>query len=189
MVLVIDNYDSFTWNLVDYVEQAGEKTIVVRNDEMRLEEIAELEFDSILIGPGPGIPQNSGITNSVVKEYWGKKPILGVCLGMQAIGEFCSWTLKKATKPMHGKVSELNISPHPIFEGVSKPLNVMRYHSLIIEEGTENNELKVLARTKEGEVMAIASEQNPIVGFQFHPESILTQEGLLLMKNWFTYIQ
>lgn len=188
MVLVIDNYDSFTWNLIDYIEQVGEETLVVRNNEMPLEQMLALGFDSLLIGPGPGKPKNAGVSMAILDALIGVKPILGICLGHQAIGEHFAWPLIKAQKPMHGKVSQIAFSSHPLFEGINEPLRVMRYHSLILEE-QKNSLLKIIASTEEGEVMGIAHKELPIAGLQFHPESILTETGLLLLQNWFNYIR
>jgi len=186
MVLLIDNYDSFTYNLYDYILQCGETCRIIRNDELSLKEIEELSFSSAIISPGPKTPKDAGITLEFIKEYFYKIPIMGVCLGHQAIGEFLGASLVKATRPMHGKTSEIFTKAHPIFEGLPSSFKVMRYHSLLLQQ-LPNSHLRVIAWTEEGEVMAVAHRHLPIVGVQFHPESILTEHGHQLMKNWLTF--
>jgi len=183
MVLLIDNYDSFTYNLYDYIKQLGKECIVLRNDEKTIEEIRNINFNYIVISPGPGIPKNAGITMQIIKEFHKTKAILGVCLGHQAIGEFFNAKLIKAKKPMHGKTSKLYFEKHKLFSTIEKPFEVMRYHSLILEN--IQLPLETIAKTKENEIMAIAHKTLPIVGIQFHLESILTENGLLMMKNFF----
>ncbi len=182
MVLLIDNYDSFTYNLYDYIKQLGKECAVYRNDEITLKEIETLDFESIVISPGPGIPKNAGVTMDLIKTFYQKKPILGICLGHQAIGEFFGAKLEKAKKPMHGKTSMLYFQKHKLFNHIEKPFEVMRYHSLILKDIF--SPLQVIAETKEKDIMAIVHENLPIVGIQFHPESILTENGLTLMKNF-----
>jgi anthranilate synthase/aminodeoxychorismate synthase-like glutamine amidotransferase len=186
MVLLIDNYDSFTYNLNDYILQCGETCRIVRNDELTLKEIETLDFSSAIISPGPKTPEDAGITLTFIDKYVEKIPILGVCLGHQAIGEFFGASLVKAIRPMHGKTSEVITGEHPIFEGLPSSFKVMRYHSLVLQN-IPTNELQVIAETAEGEVMAIAHLKLPIVGVQFHPESILTEHGYQLMKNWLAF--
>ena len=187
MVLLIDNYDSFTYMLRDYVMQCGQECRVIRNDEMMISEIGEMNFDSIIISPGPKSPADAGITLNVIKTYHEKVPILGICLGHQAIGQVYGAELTSAIKPMHGKTSMIRHSDHPIFKNIPDQIEVMRYHSLILEKA-EASRLNIIAETKDGEVMAIADPQKKIVGLQFHPESILSTYGLAMIKNWFEFI-
>jgi anthranilate synthase component 2 len=182
-LLIIDNFDSFTYNLVDYFHQLEQTTTVVRNN-VSIEDIEKINFDAIVLSPGPGTPANAGITMQSIEKYHTKKPILGICLGHQAIGEFFGWTLKKAKQPMHGKVSKVSYSAHPIFKDIEQNFSVMRYHSLIIEKPLENNQLKTIATTDENEVMMLTHISLPILGIQFHPEAILTRCGLTLLRNW-----
>lgn len=186
MVLLIDNYDSFTYNLYDYILQSEQECKVIRNDELSIEEIKQLEFDNIVISPGPCSPKESGVCMDVLNEFYSEKPILGVCLGHQAIGEYFDALLTKANKPMHGKTSEIIITNHPIFNDLSNTITVMRYHSLILKD--VKPPLEIIAKTKEDEVMAIAHNSLPIVGLQFHPESILSPTGLKILDNWFKWI-
>lgn len=188
MVLLIDNYDSFTYMLRDYVLQCGEDCIVVRNDERTIAEICEMTFDSVIISPGPKAPADAGITPGVIRTFQDQKPILGICLGHQAIGEMYGAALVAAVKPMHGKTSTIRHTGHPIFENIPEQIDVMRYHSLILEQ-VENSSLKVIAETLTGEVMAIADPARKIAGLQFHPESILSPYGLQIIRNWFGFIR
>jgi len=182
VVLLIDNYDSFTFNLYDYILQSGEECLVIRNDEMTIEEIKHLDFNKIVISPGPGKPLNAGICTELIKEFYQSKAILGICLGHQAIGEFFHAKLCKAIQPMHGKTSTITTKPHPIFKELPQQMEVMRYHSLILED--VKYPLEIIANTKQGEIMAIAHQDLPISAVQFHPESILTPHGLQIIKNW-----
>lgn len=188
MVLLIDNYDSFTWMLCDYVMQAGSECIVIRNNERSLEEISKLHFTSAIISPGPKTPSESGITMSFIERYYSELPILGVCLGHQALGEFFGAKLIKAQRPMHGKTSVITCRPHPVFNNLPVEMEVMRYHSLILDK-LEKTPLTVIASTSENEVMAIAHTLLPVVGVQFHPESVLTGHGLQMLNNWFHFIR
>jgi anthranilate synthase/aminodeoxychorismate synthase-like glutamine amidotransferase len=187
MVLLLDNYDSFTYNLRDYVLQLGEECLVVRNDEYTPEQIEQLSFDSIIISPGPRTPAEAGITPQLIAAFYNRKPILGICLGHQAIGEFFGAELIKAQKPMHGKTSPVTHNNHFLFQGLPSPMEVMRYHSLVLQK-VESTPLQVTAQTPEGEVMAVVHPQYPVAGVQFHPESILTPQGLQLLRNWFNGI-
>jgi len=186
MVLVLDNFDSFTYNLVDYLHQINQESFVLRND-VSMHEIASHEFDSILLSPGPCTPKEAGVMNEVIEKYYLTKPILGICLGHQALAEFFGWTLKKAFKPMHGKTSNITHQEHFLFQQIPNPFPAMRYHSLVMES-MESKEIEVIAMTEVFEVMAVAHKRLPIAGFQFHPESILTVDGLVLLKNWFKWI-
>lgn len=187
MVLLIDNYDSFTYNLYDYILQLGEQCRVVRNDEITLEELADISFSSAVISPGPKTPTEAGITMPFITHYHNRLPILGICLGHQALGQFFGATLVKARQPMHGKTTLIQHTNHFLFKDLPQQLQVMRYHSLILE-GLEKTGLEVIATTANGEIMALAHKSLPLAGVQFHPESILTPQGLQLMRNWFTSI-
>ena len=187
MVLLIDNYDSFTYNLYDYIMQLGKECLVVRNNEITIEGIAKMNFESIVISPGPGIPENAGITMELIKKFYKQKPLLGICLGHQAIGEFFGAKLIKAKNPIHGKTSTLYFENHDLFFSIENPFEVMRYHSLILED--IKLPLKIIAETKNNEIMSFYHTSLPIVGIQFHPESILTENGLLMMKNFFKIVE
>lgn len=187
MVLLIDNYDSFTYNLYDYINQLGFNCLVIRNDELSLSDIIKLDFNSIVFSPGPCTPSESGVCMEVIQHYYQSKPILGICLGHQALGQFFNAQLKKALKPIHGKTSMIQLDEHPIFKDLSSEIEVMRYHSLVLH--VVKSPLKVISTTSSNEVMAIAHETLPIAGVQFHPESILTQDGLQILKNWFNWIK
>ncbi len=187
MILLIDNYDSFTYMLRDYVAQAGEECMVVRNDEMSLAQIKDLDFDSIIISPGPKSPAAAGITIEVIAAFHTYKPILGICLGHQAIGQFFGAELVTAQTPMHGKTSTVSLTAHPIFTGIPPQIDVMRYHSLILKD-LLGEKLEPIALTGDGEIMAISHTSLKIAGLQFHPESILTQYGSQMIKNWVLHI-
>jgi para-aminobenzoate synthetase component II len=187
LVLLIDNYDSFTYNLYDYILRCGMECRVFRNDELTLADIHSMDFQSAVISPGPCKPDSAGITNDFIKEFYNKKPLLGICLGHQALGQFFGADLIKAEKPVHGKTSQIFLENHPIFDGIQSPAEVMRYHSLILKN--VNSPLDVIATTEQGEIMAIAHQSLPLAGMQFHPESVLTAAGLKMMQNWFKYIQ
>jgi anthranilate synthase/aminodeoxychorismate synthase-like glutamine amidotransferase len=184
VVLLLDNYDSFTYNLYDYILQLGQQCTVVRNNEMSIEEIAALNFSSIVISPGPKTPKEAGITMQLIERFHQTRPILGICLGHQAIGQFFGAQLVKAAKPMHGKTSTISHNNHWLFKGIPTPFEVMRYHSLVIEENLPKY-LHLLAQNYDRELMVIAHENLPIIGIQFHPESVLTEHGLQLLQNWF----
>lgn len=181
-ILLIDNYDSFSWNLVDYFEQLNLNCQVYRSKEIEMEEIMSLSFDAIVISPGPCKPNDYPLINQLFKHYIGKLPILGVCLGMQALGEYFGHQLSKADYPMHGKKDRCTFSYHPLFKDLGESMEIMRYHSLIIEEAP--SPLTVLAMTAKEEIMIIHNGELMVTGFQFHPESIFTPKGLLLLKNW-----
>lgn len=181
-ILLIDNYDSFTYNLYDYVLRLGASCEVFRNNKISLLEIKQKVFDAILISPGPKRPTEAGITMEVIDFYHDKYPILGVCLGHQALGEYFGASLVKATLPMHGKTSLIRHCQKSIFKGLPLSFSVMRYHSLLLENLPDS--LEILADTEGGELMAMQHRDLPLVGVQFHPESILTEHGLPLMSNW-----
>ena len=175
MILLIDNYDSFVYNLYQFIAEIEPDVKVVRNDEITSEEILKMNPDKIVISPGPGKPSEAGECIHVIRELKGKIPILGVCLGHQAIAEAFGATVGYAKHLMHGKTS---------FRGLEKPVQVARYHSLAVEEDTLPKELKVTARSKDGEVMAMEHEKYPIYSVQFHPESVMTPKGFTMIKNF-----
>lgn len=184
MLLVIDNYDSFTYNLVQYLGELGAEMEVFRNDEITLEEIDRLSPDRILISPGPGIPDNAGITLRVIREFAGKIPILGVCLGHQAIGQAFGGYVVRAPEPVHGKPSIVRHQNKGVFRDVPQDFEAGRYHSLIVDRLTFPDCLEVTAETEEGIVMGLRHKELPVEGVQFHPESILTPEGKKILKNF-----
>ncbi len=186
MLLVIDNYDSFTYNLVQYLGELGEDPVVRRNDAITLEEIGEMRPSAIVLSPGPCTPSEAGVTVPVVKRWGSEIPILGVCLGHQAIGEAYGGVVIRADRVMHGKTSRITHSGTGLFEGLPDPLEVMRYHSLIVERKTLPPELEILAITADipDEIQAVRHVTHPVWGVQFHPESILTQQGKRLLENF-----
>ncbi|MCB9262139.1 MAG: aminodeoxychorismate/anthranilate synthase component II [Flavobacteriales bacterium] len=182
-VLLFDSYDSFTYNLKDYLEQCGASVFVIRNDEMPLEKLVLHNFDGIVISPGPQTPEKSGILMEVLDYFYNKKPILGICLGHQAIGIYGGMNLVKMDEPVHGKVSFIKTKKHPMFEGISQELEVCRYHSLVLEN-KQTEHLEITAETIDHKIMALAHKTLPVWGLQFHPEAILTQYGLKMIQNW-----
>ncbi len=184
MLLVIDNYDSFTYNLVQYLGELGADPLVFRNDKITVKKIAGMRPKHIIISPGPGRPEGAGISSAVIRSFAGKVPVLGVCLGHQAIGQAYGAKIVRAERLMHGKVSNVYHNNEDIFEGLENPLEATRYHSLIIKEETVPDCLEVTARTDKKEIMGIRHKEFPVYGVQFHPESILTVEGKRLLKNF-----
>jgi para-aminobenzoate synthetase component II len=184
MILVVDNYDSFTYNLVQYLGELGEQVVVYRNDEIDLSGIEKLAPDHILISPGPCSPNEAGISLSLIEHFKGKIPILGVCLGHQSIGQAFGGEVVRAERLMHGKTSEILHDGKTIFEGVPSPFTATRYHSLIVRAETLPDCLEISARTAEGEIMGLRHKEYPIEGVQFHPESIITQNGLSILRNF-----
>ncbi|MBF0493739.1 MAG: aminodeoxychorismate/anthranilate synthase component II [Candidatus Omnitrophica bacterium] len=184
MILVIDNYDSFTYNLVQYLGEMGESLKVFRNDKITLAEIEKLAPKKILISPGPGRPAEAGISEEVIRTFGGRIPILGVCLGHQAIGEVFGSKVVRAARIMHGKTSDIYHNGEDIFKGIHSPFVATRYHSLIIDRATLKDPLEVTAWTKEKEIMGVRHKHKKIWGVQFHPESILTSEGKRLLENF-----
>jgi anthranilate synthase component 2 len=184
MVLMIDNYDSFTYNLVHYFAQLGQEVKVVRNDEIAVEEIATLKPDFICISPGPCSPAEAGISVATLQHYAGKIPILGVCLGHQAIGEAFGGKVIRAQTIMHGKTSPVFHAGKGVFAGLPSPFTAIRYHSLAIERSSLPDCLEITAWTEDGEIMGVRHKQFKVEGVQFHPESILSEHGHALLKNF-----
>ncbi|MBM7607514.1 anthranilate synthase/aminodeoxychorismate synthase-like glutamine amidotransferase [Lysinibacillus composti] len=185
MILLIDNYDSFTYNLVQYIRNIGEELVVFRNDQITLEQISEINPDYIVLSPGPGNPSTAGICLKLVERFYQEIPIFGVCLGQQIIAEAFGGIVKKAKQPMHGKTSMITHDKRSVFDGLPSPLKVTRYHSLVVDEATLPSCLVVTARTEDGEIMALRHSDYPVEGVQFHPESIMTENGLQMMRNFF----
>jgi len=184
MILVIDNYDSFTYNLVQYVGELGGDVEVYRNDKITLGGIKKISPEKIIISPGPGRPDDAGISKDVIKEFAGRVPILGVCLGHQCIAEVFGAKVIRSGRIMHGKVSDIYHGGEGIFNGIPSPFTATRYHSLIVDPDTLKDPLELTAWTDVGEVMGIRHKSMPVEGVQFHPESILTAEGKKLIKNF-----
>lgn len=184
MILMIDNYDSFTYNLVQYLGALGEDIRVFRNDKITISKIKALKPKMIVISPGPGRPEDSGVSPEVVKKFAGKIPILGVCLGHQAIGYVYGGRITLAKNLMHGKTSLIYHNQKTIFKGIPNPFEATRYHSLLVEKKTLPGCLEVIAWTKEGEIMGLKHRVFPLWGVQFHPESILTKAGKDILRNF-----
>lgn len=184
MILMIDNYDSFTYNLVQYLGELGEELIVRRNDEITIEQIEELAPDFLMISPGPCSPDEAGISLEAIKHFAGSIPIFGVCLGHQSIAQVFGGDVVRAERLMHGKTSEIMHDGQTIFNGLQNPLVATRYHSLIVKADTLPGCFTVSAQTKEGEIMAIRHNELPIEGVQFHPESIMTSFGKEMLRNF-----
>jgi anthranilate synthase component 2 len=184
MILVIDNYDSFTYNLVQYLGELGAELEVVRNDALDLDAIARLAPERIVISPGPGNPDQAGVSLAVIRRLGPTTPILGVCLGHQAIGQAFGATVARARTQMHGKTSAISHDGRGVFAGLSNPFVATRYHSLVVLADTVPAELEVAARAEDGEVMGLRHRRYPVEGVQFHPESILTVEGKRLLANF-----
>ena len=185
MILVIDNYDSFTYNLVQYLGELGTHPLVRRNNEITLDEIAAMSPRQIVISPGPGRPEQAGITLEVIKRFGPSIPLLGVCLGHQAIGMAFGGSVVRAVAPMHGKTSAISHDGRGVFAGIASPFTVARYHSLVVQRDGLPAELEISAQTEDdGTVMAVRHKSYPIHGVQFHPESIMTREGSHLLRNF-----
>lgn len=189
MILMIDNYDSFTYNLVQYLYMLNQEIVVHRNDRITVNEALELKPDSIIISPGPGRPEDAGIIIDLIRAAAGKIPILGVCLGHQAIGHAFGAKVIQAKQIMHGKVSEVEHDGKGIFTRISSPLKAVRYHSLALEESSLPDCLEVSARTLDGEIMGIRHKDFAIEGIQFHPESVMTTSGKRQMANFIANLQ
>ena len=186
-ILVLDNYDSFTYNLYHYLGELGADVRVFRNNKITLDEIEALRPEKIVISPGPCTPKEAGISCDAIKRFGARVPILGVCLGHQAIGAAFGGAIIRAPSIMHGKLSEVTHDGQTIFSGLKNPFAAMRYHSLVIDPQRLPADLNVTARTADGVIMAVRHKQFPIEGVQFHPESILTEEGKKLLKNFLDY--
>ena len=184
MILMIDNYDSFTYNLVQYLGELGQKLKVVRNDAITVDGVRTLKPSSIVISPGPGSPKDAGVSNELIRAFAGKIPILGVCLGHQCIGEVFGGEVVRASRLMHGKTSPILHDGKAIFRGLPNPFEATRYHSLLVKRQTLPSSLRVTAWTKEGEIMGLQHIRWPVYGVQFHPESILTKAGKDLLRNF-----
>ncbi len=184
MLLVIDNYDSFTYNLVQFLGELGAEPVVRRNDQVTVQEIANGGYRGIVISPGPGVPKDAGISLAAIRELGGQLPILGVCLGHQAIGEAFGGRIVRAPRPIHGKASRVKHDGRGIFAGVPGEIEVARYHSLVIEPQSCPDVLEVTASTADGIIMGVRHRSLPIEGVQFHPESVLTSHGMQILSNF-----
>lgn len=183
-VVVVDNYDSFTYNLVQYIETLGGECDVRLNDRVTVAEIREAKPNGVLLSPGPGDPDDAGVTLSVIEQLSGEIPIFGVCLGHQAIGQAFGGKVVRAPELMHGKTSGIQHDGRGVFAGLPSPFEATRYHSLIVEETSFPAQLEVSARTAKGEIMGLRHRTHAVEGVQFHPESILTDHGLRMIENW-----
>ena len=183
-VLMIDNYDSFTYNLVQYLQVLGAEVSVLRNDEIKPEEVKKLGVEGIVISPGPCTPSEAGVSVDIIRSYYKVLPILGVCLGHQSIGFAFGARIVRAKNLMHGKTSEITHTGEGIFKGIPSPLTAVRYHSLVIEESSLPESFKITARSDDGEIMAIQHRDFPLFGVQFHPESVLSDYGMELLDNF-----
>jgi len=188
MILMIDNYDSFTYNLVQYLGEMGQRLEVYRNDKITISKIKKLKPDHIVISPGPGRPEDAGISKDVIKEFAGKIPILGVCLGHQCIGEVFGAEVVRADRLMHGKTSLIYHNNKTIFKNITNPFTATRYHSLIVKRESLPACLEIIAHTKENEIMGMKHKKLPVWGVQFHPESILTKEGKKYFREFFEFV-
>ncbi len=186
MILVIDNYDSFTYNLVQYLGTLGADVMVRRNDQITLPELAQIPLEGLLISPGPGEPKDAGISEDAIRAMAGKVPILGVCLGQQALGEVYGGKVVRAPRLMHGKTSPILHKGRGLFAGLDNPFEATRYHSLIVDRETLPDVLEVMAWTPENELMGLKHKDHETWGVQFHPESVLTPQGLKLIENFLT---
>ncbi len=184
MLLVIDNYDSFTYNLVQYFGELGAEMEIRRNDQIRLEEIREMAPERICVSPGPCTPREAGISCAVIREFGPRLPIFGVCLGHQCLGEVYGGEVVRADRLMHGKTSPILHNGQGLFAGLESPFEATRYHSLIVRRETLPDCLEITAETAEGEIMGLRHREHPVHGVQFHPESILTSSGKQILKNF-----
>ena len=187
MILLVDNYDSFTYNLAQYLGQLGQKLAVRRNDEITLDEIARMRPERIIISPGPCTPREAGLSVPIVERFAGKIPILGVCLGHQAIGDAFGGKIVRAKKIMHGKTSKIHHDRKTIFRGLPQDFEATRYHSLIVERRSLPRCLEISAETSDGVIMGLRHRKFPVEGVQFHPESVLTDAGFSLLRNFLSY--
>jgi len=183
-VLVLDNYDSFVYNLVQYLGELGAEPLVYRHDALTMDEVVDLDPDAVLISPGPGRPEDAGLSNDVIRHFAGRRPVLGVCLGLQCIGQVFGGTVVRAPQVMHGKTSLIRHDGAGVFAGLPRPLEATRYHSLVVERSTVPDELEVTAETDDGLVMGLRHRVHAVEGVQFHPESILTVGGHHLLRTF-----
>jgi anthranilate synthase/aminodeoxychorismate synthase-like glutamine amidotransferase len=188
MILMIDNYDSFTFNIVQYLEQMGEDVVVFRNDKITVDRISRLKPQMIFLSPGPGTPRDAGVTVDVVREFHKTIPIMGICLGHQSIGYAFGGEIVRAGRIMHGKVSPVHHDGRTIFAGLPDPFTAGRYHSLVVHPETMPSCLEVSARTAEGEIMGLRHKEYPVEGIQFHPESVLTPQGKRILRNFIKHL-
>ena len=188
MILVIDNYDSFTYNLVQYLGELGAEVVVRRNDAVTVPEVEKLAPAGVLISPGPGRPEQAGVSLDIIEQLGSRTPIFGVCLGHQSIAQRFGASIVRAERLMHGRTSEIIHEGKGVFEGLPSPLTATRYHSLIVKRDTIPKELEISAWTDEGEVMALRHTELPIEGVQFHPESFLTEHGHQFIRNWLSLL-
>lgn len=184
MLLLIDNYDSFVYNLARYLQRLGQETLVVRNDALGVAEIRRLRPDAVVLSPGPCTPNEAGCSLDVVRELWPEFPMLGVCLGHQTIGAAFGARIVRAPEPMHGRTSLISHDDSSVFVGLPNPLTVCRYHSLVVDQASLPDSLEVTAQTNDGLIMALQHREAPVVGVQFHPEAILTEAGYALLANF-----
>jgi len=184
MLLVIDNFDSFTYNLVQYFGELGQAQTVVRNNAITVEEALAMDPDRVLISPGPCSPNEAGVSLDIIDAFAGKKPILGVCLGHQSIGQYFGGKVVRAERLMHGKTSPVHHQDSDLFQGLPNPMQATRYHSLLVERASLPDCLKITAETEAGEIMGLAHTSLPIWGVQFHPESLATESGMQLLENF-----
>ncbi|MFV0523446.1 MAG: anthranilate synthase component II [Acidimicrobiales bacterium] len=183
-VLVIDNYDSFVYNLVQYLGEQGAEPVVVRNDAATIDELEALGPDGVVISPGPGVPDDAGLSNEVIGRFGGRRPVFGVCLGLQCIGQFYGAEVVRAPELMHGKTSVIDHDGAGVFRDLPSPLEATRYHSLVVERGSVPDELEVTSTTRNGLVMGLRHRELDVEGVQFHPESILSAAGRQLVGNF-----
>lgn len=191
MILIIDNYDSFTYNIVQELGELGAEIEVRRNDQITLDEIREMNPTHIIISPGPGFPKDAGISRDVIREFGETIPLMGVCLGHQCIGEVYGGKVVHAPELMHGKTSPVYHKGDAFFTGVPQPFTASRYHSLVVEEESLPEALEIIAFTEDGEIMGVRHKEFPVIGVQFHPESILTESGMRILQNFLekTYLK
>jgi len=183
-ILVIDNYDSFVYNLVQYLGELGAEPLVYRHDAITVEQALDIDPDGVLISPGPGQPSDAGLSNALIQQFSGARPLLGVCLGLQCIGEVFGGRVVRADQVMHGKTSIIHHTAEGVFSGLPNPIEATRYHSLIVERSSVPDMLKITAETDDGLVMGLRHREHPVEGVQFHPESILTSSGHGILANF-----
>lgn len=184
MLLMIDNYDSFVYNLVRYFKELGEEIVVYRNDKITIDQIEKMNIKGIIISPGPKSPKEAGVSLEIIDKFKGKLPILGICLGHQCVGHYFGAEVIKGKEPVHGKISYINHNGKNIFLDVKNPLRVTRYHSLVINRDNIPNDLEIVSETDDGVIMAVKHKYYPIYGLQFHPEAEMTEEGHRLLENF-----